>query len=258
MMVERPLISDTPKELEVGPLGATPTGATPREDSPIEERGGDTSPMEEVSEGGSPMQKVAEGASIGEANEATTTKEGSGDQPENNVVERQIGDRIFKLGCLLSQEEQDAVATVIARHLDAFAWSASDMPGIDPDILCHHLNMDANVRPIRQRRRKFNEERCLVVKEETQKLLSAGHIREIQYPEWLANVLLVKKGNGKWRMCVDFTDLKKACPKDSYPLPSIDALVDNALGCKMLSFLDAFQVTIRSRCTPKMKAKRRS
>ena len=71
-------------------------------------------------------------------------------------------------------------------------------------------------------------------------MLSVGHIREIQYPEWLENVVLVKKANGKWRMCVDFTDLNKACPKDSYPLPSIDALVDNASGCKMLSFLDAF------------------
>jgi len=93
---------------------------------------------------------------------------------------------------------------------------------------------------VRQRRRKFNEERRLVIREETQKLLSAGHIREIQYPEWLANVILVKKANGKWRMCVDFTDLNKACPKDSCPLPNIDALVDSASGCKMLSFLDAF------------------
>jgi len=60
------------------------------------------------------------------------------------------------------------------------------------------------------------------------------------FPEWLANIVLVKKANGKWRMCVDFTDLNKACPKDSYPLPNIDALVDSASGCKMLSFLDAF------------------
>ena len=60
-----------------------------------------------------------------------------------------------------------------------------------------------------------------MIHEETHKLLAAGHIREIQYPEWLANVVLVKKSNGKCRMCVDFTDLNKACPKDSYPLPSI-------------------------------------
>ena len=95
-------------------------------------------------------------------------------------------------------------------------------------------------RPLRQRRRKFNEERRQAIRDETQKLLAAGYIREVQYLEWLANVVLVKKSNGKWRMCVDFTDLNKACPKDSYPLPSIDALVDSAAGCKLLSFLDAF------------------
>jgi len=109
----------------------------------------------------------------------------------DNVVERLIGGKVFKLGRLLSREEQDEVAAVISRHLDTFAWTASDMPGIDPSFLCHHLTMDAKVRPVRQKRRKFNEERCLIMKEETQKLLSVGHIREIQYPEWLANVVLV-------------------------------------------------------------------
>jgi len=87
-------------------------------------------------------------------------------------------------------------------------------------------------------------------------LLKADHIREIQYPEWLANVVLVKKANGKWRMCVDFTDLNKACPKDSYPLPSIDALVDSASGCRLLSFLDVFsgynQITMHPRDECKM------
>ena len=70
--------------------------------------------------------------------------------------------------------------------------------------------------------------------------MKAGHIREIQYPEWLTNMVLIKKANGKWRMCVDFTDLNKPCPKDSYLLPNIDALVDSASGCRLLSFLDAF------------------
>jgi len=70
--------------------------------------------------------------------------------------------------------------------------------------------------------------------------LSIGYIREIQYPEWLANVVLVKKANGKWRICVDFTDLNKACPKESDPLPSIDALVNSASGCRLLSFVEAF------------------
>jgi len=160
-------------------------------------------------------------------------------QPVEEWLEKKINDKTFKLGKTLDSETQDQIAKVISRHLDAFAWTASDMPEIDPDFLCHRLAMDPQVRPIRQRRRKFNEEKRQAIKDETQKLLAAGHIREIQYPEWLANVVLVKS-SGKWRMCVDFTDLNKACPKDSYPLPSIDALVDSASGCKLLSFLDAF------------------
>jgi len=138
-------------------------------------------------------------------------------KPVEQWLEREIGGKIFKLGRSLETELQDQIAKVIERHLDAFAWSASDMSGIDPDFLCHHLAMDNQVRPVRQRRRKFNEERRKAIKDETQKLLAVGHIREVQYPEWLANVVLVKKSNGKWRMCVDFTDLNKACPKDSYP-----------------------------------------
>ena len=189
--------------------------------------------MPDASVGATPMEEDSTKESLAE------NVQNERPRPGDNIVERQIEGKVFKLGCLLSQGEQEEVAAVISRHLDAFVWTAADMPGIDPDFLCHHLTMDAKVRPMRQRRRKFNEERCLIVKEETQKLLSAGHIREIQYPEWLANVVLVKKANGKWRMYVDFTDLNKACPKDSYPLPNIDALVDNASGCKMLSFLDA-------------------
>jgi len=70
--------------------------------------------------------------------------------------------------------------------------------------------------------------------------LKAGFIREVDYPEWLANVVLVKKSNGKWRMCVDFTNLNKAYLKDSFPLPQIDLLVDSTSGHELLSFMDAF------------------
>ena len=104
---------------------------------------------------------------------------------------------MFKLGKSLGQETQDLITKVIARHLDAFAWSSSNMLGVDPDFLCHHLTMDPQVRPVRQRRRKFNDERRQVIREETQRLLSVDHIREIQYLKWLANVVLVKKANGK-------------------------------------------------------------
>ena len=65
-------------------------------------------------------------------------------------------------------------------------------------------------------------------------------IWEVYYPDWLANVVMVKKANGKWRMCVDFTNLNKACPKDSYPLPCINQLVDSTTGHQLLSFMDVF------------------
>ena len=73
-----------------------------------------------------------------------------------------------------------------------------------------------------------------------EKLLTAGFIREVYYPKWLANVVMVKKSNGKWRMCVDFTNLNCACPKDSFPLPRIDQLVDSTASHVLLTFMDAF------------------
>ena len=86
----------------------------------------------------------------------------------------------------------------------------------------------------------FAPKRDNAIKDEVQKLMAAKFIREVYYPDWLANVVMVKKANGKWRMCVDFTDLNKACPKDSYPLMRIDQLVDSTAGHKLLSFMDAF------------------
>jgi hypothetical protein len=102
------------------------------------------------------------------------------------------------------------------------------MLGIDPSVIVHKLNVDLNHRPVKQRRRTFAAERNQVVVEEVEKLLKAGFIREVDYPEWLANVVLVKKSNGK------------ACLKDSFPLPRIDLLVDSTFGHELLSFMDAF------------------
>jgi hypothetical protein len=80
------------------------------------------------------------------------------------------------------------------------------------------------------------------------KLMLAGFIRKVTYPEWLANIMIVKKANNKWRMCVDFTDLNKACPKDSYPCPKIDRLVDSTVRYEFLSFLDVYSRYHQSPC----------
>jgi len=86
----------------------------------------------------------------------------------------------------------------------------------------------------------MSEDRAEGAKAEVTRLLQAGVIREIDYPEWLANVVMVKKHNGKWRMCIDFTDLNNACPKDEFPLPRIHTLVDAAAGSEMMSLLDCY------------------
>jgi len=94
--------------------------------------------------------------------------------------------------------------------------------------------------PSSRKRRNFAPERNQAIHEEMERLLKAGFIREVDYPQWLANVVLVKKSSGKWRMCMDFTDLNRACPKDSFPLPRMDVLIDSTSGHELISFMDAF------------------
>ena len=114
------------------------------------------------------------------------------------------------------------------------------MLGIDPSVITHQLNMYPSSKLVRQKKRVFAPEQDKAIKEEVQKLISTQFIQEVYHLDWLANVMMVKKANGKWRMCIDFTDLNKAYPKDSYPLPRIDQLVDSTAGHQLLSFMDTF------------------
>jgi hypothetical protein len=144
------------------------------------------------------------------------------------------------IGTKMDRTIREAMISFLKSNLVVFAWTHDDMPGIDPATICHKLNVDPSIRPIKQKRRIFAPDRNQAISDEVEKLLTAGFIREVFYPDWLANVVMVKKANGKWRMCVDFTDLNKACPKDSFPLPRIDQLVDSTAGHRLLTFMDAF------------------
>ncbi|GAU45802.1 hypothetical protein TSUD_87050 [Trifolium subterraneum] len=114
------------------------------------------------------------------------------------------------------------------------------MSGLDPNIACHQLTVDEAASAVVQRRRRQSPEKMEAAEKAVKYLLEANFISEAKYTTWLSNVVLVKKSNGKWRMCVEYTDLNMACPKDAYPLPCIDKLVDNSSGFKLLSFLDAY------------------
>ena len=145
-----------------------------------------------------------------------------------------------RIGTSMTKEIRNSIVQFLKENADVFAWSHDDMPGISTEVIAYKLNVNPSISPVMQKRWVFAPERNAAVMEEVDKLLMAGFIREVYYPEWLANVVMVKKSTGKWRMCVDFTDLNKACPKDSYPLPRIDQLVDSTTRHKLLSFMDAF------------------
>ena len=114
------------------------------------------------------------------------------------------------------------------------------MPGISPRVIEHKLNVDPEKKPVQQKQRVFAPEWNQAITVEVNKLLSPGFIREFYYLEWLANVVIMKKVNEKWKMCMDFMDLNKACPKDSFPLPRIDQLMDSIARHNLLMFMDAF------------------
>ena len=114
------------------------------------------------------------------------------------------------------------------------------MPGIPREEAEHSLDLNEKARPIKQRLRRFAQDRKEAIRVEVTRLLAAGFIREVTHPKWLANPVLVKKKNGEWRMCVDYTDLNKHRPKDPFPLSRIDQVVDSTAECTLLSFLDCY------------------
>ena len=124
--------------------------------------------------------------------------------------------------------------------MEVFACKQEDMSGVDPVVITHKLNVNPSFKSVKKKRRSFTPERQKVINEEVDKLLQAKAIKEVEYPECLANVVLVNKANDKWRLCIDFTYTNRDCPKDSFPLPRIDLIVDATVGDELLSFMDAF------------------
>jgi hypothetical protein len=115
------------------------------------------------------------------------------------------------------------------------------MPGVPRELAEHKLKVYPQARPIRQKLRRFTPDKREAIRAELARLVAAGFIREVLHPEWLANpVLVLKKNKVDWRMCVDYTDLNKHCPKDPFGLPRIDQVVDSTAGCFVLSFLDCY------------------
>jgi hypothetical protein len=131
------------------------------------------------------------------------------------LLDVMVLDQTVIIGSNLSPEEESRLVQFLQKNKDVFAWSTKDLIGLDRSFIEHRLNIDPSVKPRRQKLRKMADDKVVTVRSEVQRLLDASVIRKVLYPKWLANTVPVKKKNGKWRMCIDFTNLNKATPKDN-------------------------------------------
>jgi hypothetical protein len=177
------------------------------------------------------------------------------DQLKPMLLFEDIAEQRVLLGSQLSEEQEKTLLRFLFNNKNVFAWSANDLCGVNRVVIEHSLNVDPSFRPRKQRLRKMSKDKAEGARNEVKRLLSAGVIREVKYPEWLANTVRVKMANGKWRMCIDFTNLNRACPKDEFPLPRIDSLVDASASSELMSLLDCYsgyhQIRMKKEDEPK-------
>jgi hypothetical protein len=127
---------------------------------------------------------------------------------------------------------------LLKEYSDCFAWDYTEMPGLDRSIVEHWLPLKKGLRPFQQRARQMRTEVLEEVKKEIEKMLEPGFIRSCRYAKWISSIVPVQKKDGRWRVCVDFKDLNRATPKDEYPMPVVETLINAAVGNKILSFMD--------------------
>ncbi|XP_020080518.1 uncharacterized protein LOC109704178 [Ananas comosus] len=142
------------------------------------------------------------------------------------------------ISALLPEEEQEKLKTLLIEFKDCFAWSYKEMSGLNPEVAVHKLAIDSQAHPVKQAPRRMRVDLEEQIITETKKLIEAGFIREEKYANWIASIVPVKKKNGQIRICVDFRDLNKACPKDDFPLPITELMIDNTSSCELFSFMD--------------------
>jgi hypothetical protein len=156
------------------------------------------------------------------------------------TLDPRVPDRIMCMGAEMSLEEQAELLQFLDKNSDVFSWSTSDLIGVNRDIIEHKLQVNPSMKSKKQKLHKMSDEKVEAARAEVQRLLDVGFIREVTYPELLANFVMVRKKNRKWQMCTDFTNLNKCCPKDDFPLTRIDQIVDSTASCEAIALLDCF------------------
>ena len=119
-----------------------------------------------------------------------------------------------------------------------FAWTYKEMPSLDPKVTVHNSAIKKAVSPKKQPQWRFHPQLIPEIQQEVNKLIDVGFICEVKYPTWIANIVPVRKKNGQLRIYADFRDLNNACPKDDFPLPVTEHMINTTAGHKALSFMD--------------------
>ncbi|RDX93467.1 hypothetical protein CR513_24272, partial [Mucuna pruriens] len=160
---------------------------------------------------------------------------------ERPSLQSEIEDlEVINLGRGEETREIQRVVKLLEEYAHIFAWSYRNMPGLDIAIVEHRLPLIPNAILVWQQLIRIKPEVTLKIKEEVEKQWNAGFLAIIEYPQWVANIVPVPKKDGKVRMCVDYRDLNRASPKDNFPLPHIDMLVENMVQHTFYFFMDGF------------------
>ena len=170
-----------------------------------------------------------------------TIKIDSNSENQDPLIEVNLGTeeepRVTFMSGHLGPEQFARILEVLKKYKDCFAWSYTELPGLDRKLVEHKLPIKAGFEPYQQAPRRMAPDIILKVKEEIERLVAANFIRHARYVEWLSNIVLVMKKNGKLRICVDFRNLNNATPKDEYPMPMADLHVDGVAGYQILSMM---------------------
>ena len=163
---------------------------------------------------------------------------------EDKVIQVNLGSQDHPKPIFLSESlsltEREELIVLIREYIDVFAWNYEDMPGLNPQVAMHRLNIKPDAKPVKHQQRWFRPNIMEAIEAEAHKLIACGFIREEQHPDWVVNIVPVLKKNGKIRICIDYRDLNTACPKDEFLLPITDVMIDNTCGFERMSFMDGF------------------
>ncbi|XP_070013118.1 uncharacterized protein [Nicotiana sylvestris] len=155
------------------------------------------------------------------------------------------------LSALLEADEERTYIELLKEFRDVFAWSYKEMPVLDLKVAVHHLAVKNGAHPIKQAQRHFRPDLVPLIETEVNILIEVGFIRKVKYPTWVSSIVPLRKKNGQIRVCVDFRDLNNACPKDEFPLPIPELMIDVTTGYEAMSFMDGSSGYNQIRMAPK-------